>query len=166
MLYVSWIDFSQHMDSCDDSMVLQWSQRGLDHRNMFSTDLGKPIGNIWMSLKLLKFATAFMTNATVLNCDVVITCCCWISKELLNFSIAECDGTGEPNIEPQVRGLLMSLRCLFVNFCFIPAISPILFSDWVLWMQFLEWVDEGTKCPYCEGHGFTTCDVCEGKAMI
>ncbi|KZV18808.1 hypothetical protein F511_25735 [Dorcoceras hygrometricum] len=40
----------------------------------------------------------------------------------------ECDGTGEPNIEP----------------------------------QFLEWVDEGTKCPYCEGLGFTTCDVCCG----
>ncbi|KAL8172291.1 hypothetical protein V2J09_024095 [Rumex salicifolius] len=31
----------------------------------------------------------------------------------------ECDGTGEPNVEP----------------------------------QFLEWVDEGAKCPYCEGLG-------------
>ncbi|XP_022852836.1 protein disulfide isomerase pTAC5, chloroplastic-like isoform X3 [Olea europaea var. sylvestris] len=40
----------------------------------------------------------------------------------------ECDGSGEPNIEP----------------------------------QFLEWVDEGTKCPYCEGLGYTTCDVCAG----
>ncbi|XP_002518117.2 protein disulfide isomerase pTAC5, chloroplastic [Ricinus communis] len=44
----------------------------------------------------------------------------------------ECDGTGEPNIEP----------------------------------QFLEWVGEGMKCPYCEGLGYTTCDVCEGKTLI
>nr|XP_004298010.2 PREDICTED: uncharacterized protein LOC101295804 isoform X2 [Fragaria vesca subsp. vesca] len=29
--------------------------------------------------------------------------------------------------------------------------------------QFLEWIDEGAKCPYCEGLGFTVCDVCEGK---
>nr|GMD93429.1 protein disulfide isomerase pTAC5, chloroplastic [Ipomoea batatas] len=36
----------------------------------------------------------------------------------------ECDGSGEPNIEP----------------------------------QFLEWIDEDTKCPYCEGIGFVTCD--------
>ncbi|OVA09286.1 Peptidoglycan binding-like [Macleaya cordata] len=41
----------------------------------------------------------------------------------------ECDGTGEPNVEP----------------------------------QFLEWVDEGAKCPYCEGLGYNICDVCEGK---
>lgn len=40
----------------------------------------------------------------------------------------ECDGTGEPNIEP----------------------------------QFMEWVDEGTKCPYCEGNGFVICDICGG----
>ncbi|KAM0949326.1 putative Heat shock protein DnaJ, cysteine-rich domain superfamily [Dioscorea sansibarensis] len=44
----------------------------------------------------------------------------------------ECDGTGEPNIEP----------------------------------QFLEWIDEGTKCPYCEGLGYTACDVCGGKATV
>ncbi|KAH7691088.1 PGBD-like protein [Dioscorea alata] len=44
----------------------------------------------------------------------------------------ECDGTGEPNIEP----------------------------------QFLEWIDEGTKCPYCEGLGYTVCDVCGGKATV
>ncbi|MQM22305.1 hypothetical protein Taro_055355, partial [Colocasia esculenta] len=44
----------------------------------------------------------------------------------------ECDGTGEPNIEP----------------------------------QFLEWVDEGAKCPYCEGLGYTVCDVCEGKTAV
>ncbi|BBG92334.1 plastid transcriptionally active 5 [Prunus dulcis] len=24
--------------------------------------------------------------------------------------------------------------------------------------QFLDWVEEGAKCPYCEGHGFTICD--------
>ncbi|XP_061989251.1 protein disulfide isomerase pTAC5, chloroplastic isoform X2 [Rosa rugosa] len=29
--------------------------------------------------------------------------------------------------------------------------------------QFLEWIDEGAKCPYCEGLGFTACDVCGGK---
>ncbi|CAL2244790.1 unnamed protein product [Prunus armeniaca] len=45
---------------------------------------------------------------------------------------AECDGTGEPNIEEQ---------------------------------QFLDWVEEGAKCPYCEGHGFTICDVCEGATV-
>ncbi|XP_054805184.1 protein disulfide isomerase pTAC5, chloroplastic [Prosopis cineraria] len=43
----------------------------------------------------------------------------------------ECDGTGEPNIEP----------------------------------QFLEWVDEGAKCPYCEGLGYTICDICAGKTV-
>ncbi|CAN4120777.1 unnamed protein product [Withania somnifera] len=32
--------------------------------------------------------------------------------------------------------------------------------------QFMEWIDEGMKCPYCEGHGFVTCDVCEGKKMV
>jgi hypothetical protein len=30
-------------------------------------------------------------------------------------------------------------------------------------MQFLEWVDEGVNCPYCEGLGYTICDGCEGK---
>ncbi|GMP77833.1 hypothetical protein CsSME_00033978 [Camellia sinensis var. sinensis] len=45
---------------------------------------------------------------------------------------AECDGTGEPNIEP----------------------------------QFLEWIDDGAKCPYCNGLRFTICDVCEGKAVV
>ncbi|KAK6255164.1 hypothetical protein SCA6_016469 [Theobroma cacao] len=44
----------------------------------------------------------------------------------------ECDGTGEPNVEP----------------------------------QFLEWVEEGANCPYCEGLGYTICDVCQGKAVI
>ncbi|KAJ8530731.1 hypothetical protein K7X08_023612 [Anisodus acutangulus] len=32
--------------------------------------------------------------------------------------------------------------------------------------QFMEWIDEGMKCPYCEGHGFVTCDVCEGKKIM
>ncbi|KAF8704132.1 hypothetical protein HU200_031623 [Digitaria exilis] len=44
----------------------------------------------------------------------------------------ECDGTGEPNIEP----------------------------------QFLEWVGEDTKCPYCEGLGSILCDVCAGKKVV
>lgn len=44
----------------------------------------------------------------------------------------ECDGTGEPNIEP----------------------------------QFLEWVGEDTKCPYCEGLGYTICDACEGSKTV
>ncbi|XP_028773558.1 protein disulfide isomerase pTAC5, chloroplastic [Neltuma alba] len=44
----------------------------------------------------------------------------------------ECDGTGEPNIEP----------------------------------QFLEWVVEAAKCPYCEGLGYTICDLCAGKIVI
>ncbi|KAL8106226.1 protein disulfide isomerase pTAC5, chloroplastic [Apium graveolens] len=29
--------------------------------------------------------------------------------------------------------------------------------------QFMEWVDEGAKCPYCNGVGFEICDVCNGK---
>ncbi|XP_020874775.1 uncharacterized protein LOC9306434 isoform X2 [Arabidopsis lyrata subsp. lyrata] len=44
----------------------------------------------------------------------------------------ECDGTGEPNIEP----------------------------------QFMEWVGEDKKCPYCEGLGYTVCDVCDGKKNL
>uniref|UniRef100_A0A2P2L255 Uncharacterized protein n=1 Tax=Rhizophora mucronata TaxID=61149 RepID=A0A2P2L255_RHIMU len=32
-------------------------------------------------------------------------------------------------------------------------------------LQFLEWIDEGAKCPYCEGLGYIVCDVCEGKSM-
>ncbi|CAN4090919.1 unnamed protein product [Withania somnifera] len=32
--------------------------------------------------------------------------------------------------------------------------------------QFMEWIDEGMKCPYCEGHGFITCDVCQGKKIV
>ncbi|XWS35117.1 hypothetical protein CRYUN_Cryun21dG0098700 [Craigia yunnanensis] len=44
----------------------------------------------------------------------------------------ECDGTGEPNVEP----------------------------------QFVEWVDEGANCPYCDGLGYTICDVCQGKTVV
>ncbi|GMI70005.1 plastid transcriptionally active 5 [Hibiscus trionum] len=32
--------------------------------------------------------------------------------------------------------------------------------------QFLEWVDEGADCPYCDGLGYTTCDVCEGEKVV
>ncbi|XVF29156.1 hypothetical protein REPUB_Repub15cG0095600 [Reevesia pubescens] len=32
--------------------------------------------------------------------------------------------------------------------------------------QFLEWVDEGANCPYCDGLGYTVCDVCQGKAVV
>ncbi|KAI3915634.1 hypothetical protein MKX01_015459 [Papaver californicum] len=32
--------------------------------------------------------------------------------------------------------------------------------------QFLEWVDEGANCPYCEGLGYNICDVCEGKTIV
>ncbi|XP_050142958.1 protein disulfide isomerase pTAC5, chloroplastic isoform X1 [Malus sylvestris] len=48
------------------------------------------------------------------------------------LTCAECDGTGEPNIEEQ---------------------------------QFLDWVEEGAKCPYCEGLGYTICDVCDGTPV-
>lgn len=33
-------------------------------------------------------------------------------------------------------------------------------------MQFMEWVGEDTKCPYCEGLGHITCDLCRGKTMV
>ncbi|XP_057427473.1 protein disulfide isomerase pTAC5, chloroplastic [Lotus japonicus] len=44
----------------------------------------------------------------------------------------ECDGGGEPNIEP----------------------------------QFMELVEDGTKCPYCEGLGYTPCDLCGGIPTV
>ncbi|KVH90965.1 hypothetical protein Ccrd_007015 [Cynara cardunculus var. scolymus] len=31
--------------------------------------------------------------------------------------------------------------------------------------QFLEWVGEDTKCPYCEGIGHSICDVCQGTGF-
>lgn len=31
--------------------------------------------------------------------------------------------------------------------------------------QFLDWVEEGAKCPYCEGLGYNICDLCEGKSV-
>ncbi|XWS09125.1 hypothetical protein CRYUN_Cryun40dG0059200 [Craigia yunnanensis] len=33
-------------------------------------------------------------------------------------------------------------------------------------LQFLEWVDEEAKCPYCDDLGYTICDVCQGKAVV
>ncbi|KAH8936710.1 hypothetical protein BDL97_17G098600 [Sphagnum fallax] len=32
--------------------------------------------------------------------------------------------------------------------------------------QFLEWVEEGPKCPYCEGTGSVPCDVCLGSTSL
>ncbi|XP_047317453.1 protein disulfide isomerase pTAC5, chloroplastic-like [Impatiens glandulifera] len=40
-----------------------------------------------------------------------------------------CDGTGEPNLEP----------------------------------EFMDWVEEGATCAYCQGFGFIVCDLCEKK---
>lgn len=32
--------------------------------------------------------------------------------------------------------------------------------------QFLEWVEDGSRCPYCEGSGAVPCDVCTGIGAI
>ncbi|KAH9611626.1 hypothetical protein KSS87_010320 [Heliosperma pusillum] len=32
--------------------------------------------------------------------------------------------------------------------------------------QFLDWVEEGANCPYCEGRGYNVCDVCHGKLVL
>ncbi|KAG0555741.1 hypothetical protein M758_11G000100 [Ceratodon purpureus] len=32
--------------------------------------------------------------------------------------------------------------------------------------QFLDWVEEGAKCPYCEGSGAVPCDVCLGLGAV
>lgn len=32
--------------------------------------------------------------------------------------------------------------------------------------QFLDWVDEGARCPYCEGSGAIPCDVCLGAGAV
>lgn len=58
---------------------------------------------------------------------------------------------------------------LFKFFCnssaeIISAFCLYAYLDFVL--QFMDWVDEGTKCPYCEGLGYTLCDLCEGKTVI
>jgi hypothetical protein len=45
----------------------------------------------------------------------------------LDLSVAECDGTGEPNIEEQVRGLLISFIC-FSRF-FFSLISSSMIED-------------------------------------
>lgn len=83
----------------------------------------------------------------------------------LHWYVAECDGTGEPNIEPQVRECLRSLT----NFALVTVLL-VLFMIMIPYLsfvvQFLDWVDEGVKCPYCEGLGHTICDACEGKTTI
>lgn len=33
-------------------------------------------------------------------------------------------------------------------------------------MQFVEWLEDASKCMYCDGLGFTICDACEGKKMV
>lgn len=48
------------------------------------------------------------------------------------FPHAECEGTGDLNVEE----------------------------------QFLEWVEENAKCPYCEGSGSVSCDVCLGGRAL
>ncbi|XP_074275435.1 uncharacterized protein LOC141599349 isoform X2 [Silene latifolia] len=32
--------------------------------------------------------------------------------------------------------------------------------------QFLDWVEEGANCPYCEGLGYNVCDVCHGTLVL
>jgi hypothetical protein len=32
--------------------------------------------------------------------------------------------------------------------------------------QFLDWLEEGAKCPYCEGSGAVPCDVCLGLGAV
>lgn len=79
--------------------------------------------------------------------------------------IAECDGTGEPNIEPQVRDIYAfneKFTFIVLGLCWTSFLSLQLRSL----MQFMEWVDEGTKCPYCEGLGYNICDLCGGKTMV
>ncbi|KAJ3680038.1 hypothetical protein LUZ60_016316 [Juncus effusus] len=66
-------------------------------------------------------------SSTMKNVTKCVTC-----RGEGRLMCTECDGTGEPNIEP----------------------------------QFMEWVDEGMKCPYCDGLGYTVCDVCEGKTPV
>lgn len=81
------------------------------------------------------------------------------------FSFAECDGSGEPNIEPQVRRYFLQSRRHLM--CSLVYIAP-LFIFCALFFQFLEWVEEGgesAKCPYCDGLGFVTCDACEGRKV-
>ncbi|KAL2229615.1 UNVERIFIED_CONTAM: Protein disulfide isomerase pTAC5, chloroplastic [Sesamum indicum] len=69
--------------------------------------------------------------------------------------VRECDGTGEPNVEPQYRAMTNT---------FSAHKKLDRFWEWESSeMQFLEWVDEGSKCPYCEGLGYVTCDVCGGR---
>ncbi|RLM73299.1 uncharacterized protein C2845_PM15G14220 [Panicum miliaceum] len=68
-----------------------------------------------------------LNNGTAASAKTYISC-----RGEGRLMCLECDGTGEPNIEP----------------------------------QFLEWVGEDTKCPYCEGLGSILCDVCDGKKVM
>ncbi|KAF3679816.1 putative non-lysosomal glucosylceramidase-like isoform X1 [Capsicum annuum] len=93
----------------------------------------------------------------------------------------ECDGTGEPNIEEQPMVFRkqphypakVEVRFVFISsmpdlMCGIILGMLLLLEKLILEpaLQFMEWIDEGMKCPYCEGHGFVTCDVCDGKKMV
>ena len=75
------------------------------------------------------------------------------------ISAAECDGTGEPNVEEQVMAVLTS--AVLIRLLLYVAMN-LTFRNV---MQFLDWVEEGAKCPYCAGLGYTVCDVCDGKAV-
>lgn len=57
---------------------------------------------------------------------------CYACRGEGRLMCAECDGSGEPNVEE----------------------------------QFLEMLDEGANCPYCDGLGYSICDVCLGKAVV
>lgn len=58
-----------------------------------------------------------MTRVTNLNYEVILTRL-HLSPPLadLDLSVAECDGTGEPNIEEQVRGLIVDIIQMFFLF--------------------------------------------------
>lgn len=94
----------------------------------------------------------------------------WRIQKLIKlfYFVTECDGTGEPNVEPQVRWGLRHFTTSASHYFFHSFVA--LFSSFVYIVkfafQFLEWVDEGAKCPYCEGLGYAICDVCEGRATI
>ncbi|RDX64972.1 Protein disulfide isomerase pTAC5, chloroplastic, partial [Mucuna pruriens] len=59
----------------------------------------------------------------------------------------------------------MDLASQILNLSYIPLLQKLLNSPVNSLMQFLEWVDEGAKCPYCDGHGYIVCDLCGGKTM-
>jgi len=83
--------------------------------------------NRWEDSSRLTKKDKPVTGSTAASTKQCITC-----RGEGRLLCLECDGTGEPNIEP----------------------------------QFLEWVGEDTKCPYCEGLGHTICDVCQGIKTV